>query len=156
MNFPLKVVVLTVLGCMLATSAWAGTFGWSGVYQWEEDGGPRANGLHSTVTYTLTVEPRDGALMAVLGATGFQTCESMLCEAVGDEDSLTVFFRSYADGKMGNSYGVKIHDAGEWLFTLKRAGQGSQDALLTYWGSLGKNTRLSDGKVCFRKMPHPL
>lgn|GEM_PF-7111415 len=95
MNFPLKVVVLSVLGCMLATLVWAGTFDWSGVY-------------------------------------------------------------SYADGKMENSYGVKIYDAGEWLFTLKRAGHGSQDSLLTYWGSLGKNTQIFDGKVCFRKMPHPL
>ncbi|AMD93240.1 DUF5991 domain-containing protein [Desulfomicrobium orale] len=156
MNFPLKVVVLSVLGCMLATLVWAGTFDWSGVYQWEEAGGPRVNGLHSTVTYTLTVEPRDGALAAVLDATGFQTYESMLCEVVGDEDSLAVFFRSYADGKMENSYGVKIYDAGECLFTLKRAGHGSQDSLLTYWGSLGKNTQIFDGKVCFRKMPHPL
>ena len=87
---------------MLATLVWAGTFDWSSVYQWEEDGGPRVNGLHSTVTYTLTVEPQDGVLAAVLDATGFQTYESMLCEVVGDEDSLAVFFRSYADGKMEN------------------------------------------------------
>lgn len=95
---------------------------WSGTYRYEFVGEP---GSGVAVAYTLVLRPG----VCRLTAQGFQTDETIRCQARTTGDRLDVIFKSFGDGKVSNKYGVAEYSAGATLLVL-RAGA-SADRPLT-------------------------
>lgn len=125
----------------MATAACAGSApdkaGWSGRYHYDFDAGKNAAGTGMVVSYTLTLAP--GACRFT--AEGYQTDETILCEAKQTPAGLDIDFKSYGDGKATDAYGNAEYTVGQALFTLQNKG----GKTLTAW----KAYPLPDEK------PHP-
>lgn len=106
---------------------------WYGEYGYEEMV-PRAGGVTGSIDYGLKLDDSG----CTLHAEGVMTNETMLCTARMQGNSLVIRFRSFADGKIKNQYGVTVHKPGETLFTLTRSPRG----LITRW----QGYTPSDGK----------
>lgn len=135
--------VLAVLPIALATATAAcaspapAKADWSGRYHYDFNAGRNAAGTGMVVSYTLTLTQS----ACRLTAEGYQTDETILCEAKQTPAGLDIGFKSYGNGKTTDAYGNAEYSVGQALFTLQNKG----GKTLTAW----KAYPLPDEK------PHP-
>ena len=131
--------------CLTTMSAIAGQSMWAGAYDYEEDAG---DGMF--IGHTIQLMKLDGRLIASIESSGFQTDETILCDAKASDNELILLFRSYSDGRIVNKYDAQVYQPGEALLTLKLASDGKE--LLTFWQAFTLNDENAEsGKVYFTK-----
>ena len=133
---------------VLTASAVFAQSSWVGPYVYEEDGGRTAGGTAVFITHELTVVDGGEGLMATLQANGYQTSKDLICTAKGDATKLEIYFDSYGENNVFESY-----KKGDLLLTLERKKVKGEDVIVTNWG---KYTSVSEekpvnGKVRFVK-----
>ncbi len=151
----LAMLVLLPVGCSdpAAPTRAADAGGWCGTYLFDGATGHTAGGSPITYHYTLSVRPAGHPAGCTLRLEGFQQDETLRCAADGGPHTLTVAFRSYANGAVTNAYGVQVYRPGEVLFTLDRAPHGTQPALRTTWHALHPDGLAGTGPF-FRQESH--
>lgn len=91
---------------------------WNGRYLYEFDGGRNAADTGVVVTYTLVLAPS----RCRLTAEGYQTDETIDCDARPSPAGLDILFKSYGDGRTVDARGNAVYQVGQKLFVLQRSG----------------------------------
>jgi hypothetical protein len=123
---------------VLTASAVFAQSSWVGNYVFGEDGGKTAGGTAIFITHELTVMDGDDGLAATLQANGYQTSKDLICTAKGDATKLEIYFDSYGESNVFESY-----KKGDLLLTLERKKIKGKDVIVTNWG---KYTSISEEK----------
>jgi hypothetical protein len=85
--------------------------------------------------YRLVID--DGkAGSAQLKMQGFQTDQTIVCDVEPTDDRIVVKFRSYANGKAVNEFGVAEYRPGDPLLTLARSRDSQKGSITTEWQGL--------------------
>jgi hypothetical protein len=86
--------------------------------------------------------------MATLQSNGYQTSKDLICTAKASGDKLSVYFESYGENNVFETY-----EPGDLLFTLERKTVKNKTEILTFWNKflpvVPKNEK--SGKVYFVK-----
>ena len=130
---------LALMALLCGHAAWAqghGDGSWDGRYRYSANYGKTAGGSAMGVDYQITLA---GSACRIT-LDGFQTEETLLCQAVPDGPRLTLRFVSHCDGAPTNAYGVRVYQSGQPLLMLERPGK---QPLRTTWLGL----RGLDGKT---------
>ena len=77
----------------------------------------------------LTVSPSGSCKIS---EDGYQLEERIICSISKNGNGINILFKSFADGKVENEYGVVVYKPNERLFSLFPKGK----TILTDWGSL--------------------
>ncbi len=121
---------------------------WIGSYEFNEDGGKNAGGTAIFIEYQLGIKQTENGLMAMLQSNGYQTSKDLICTAKADGDKLSVYFESYGENNIFESY-----EPGDLLFTLERKTVKNKTEILTFWNKflpvVPKNGK--SGKLYFVK-----
>jgi hypothetical protein len=109
---------------------------WAG--QWEYTAPPAnsAGGSPISMQYRLVVDDGKAGGSAQLKMQGFQTDQTIVCDVEPTDDRIVVKFRSYANGKVVNEFGVAEYRQGEPLLTLSRGRDSQKDSITTEWQGL--------------------
>ena len=123
---------------------------WKGSYYFGEDGGKNAGGIAVLISHELDIfDDGEGGLAASLESNGYQTSSNLVCTAKIMGPKLMIYFQSYGENNMFESY-----QPGELLLTLEQKTEKGKTVILTHWGkftaSIPKNTK--SGKVYFEKI----
>lgn len=133
---------------MLLAASIAAQKEWAGSYTFDEDGGRNAGGTAIFVAHELTVIETDDGPIARLESNGYQTSKDLNCKAVVKGNKLEVYFESYGENNIFETY-----SPGDLLLTLERRTIKGKAELLTFWGkftpTVPKNEK--SGKVYFVK-----
>jgi hypothetical protein len=86
--------------------------------------------------YRLVVDDGKAGGSAQLKMQGFQTDQTIVCDVEPTDDRIVVKFRSYANGKVVNEFGVAEYRPGEPLLTLARGRDSQKDSITTEWQGL--------------------
>jgi hypothetical protein len=106
---------------------------WAGNYEYTHDAGRTAGGTGVVVTYRLEI-PGNIPSQARLSIVGFQTNDILLCDIAGTPEQIAVSFRSHADGRTANEFGVSVYQPRQVLFTVRAVGD--KRDLVTSWDAL--------------------
>lgn len=121
---------------------------WAGSYEFNEDGGKNAGGTVIFIEHQLEIKQTENGLMATLQSNGYQTSKDLICTAKADGDKLSVYFESYGENNVFETY-----EPGDLLFALKRKTLKNKTEILTFWNKflpiVPKNEK--SGKVYFVK-----
>lgn len=109
---------------------------WAGRYLFESAAAPTASGTVPVVSYTLVVADPPEARPAVLTIDGYQSDETILCDARESQGALVLSFRSYGDGRRTNRFGVSQYEMGQVLFVLSGDPSKRGNGLVTTWKKL--------------------
>lgn len=140
-------------GCFLIVLGFAGVptlaqNDWVGSYEFSEDGGKNAGGTAIFIQHDLEIVSGDDGMIAFLKSNGYQTSRDLICTAKIEGGKLNIYFESYGEGNIFESY-----QPGDLLLTLERKTEKGKAVLLTHWGKftpvMPKNER--SGKVYFTK-----
>jgi hypothetical protein len=123
---------------------------WAGTYVYQLAGGATAGGVVVPATYRLTVKPEGPGPSATLEQTGNQVDRLVLCDADATASRLVVRFRSFADGRVVNAYGVAEFAAGETLFALQGVAGARRPQLKTSWKALRPDGAAASGTFFVR------
>jgi hypothetical protein len=109
---------------------------WAG--QWEYTAPPAnsAGGSPISMQYRLVVDDEKAGGSAQLKMQGFQTDQTIVCDIEPTDDRLVLKFRSYANGKAVNEFGVAEYRLGEPLLTLARGRDSQKGRITTEWQGL--------------------
>ncbi len=109
---------------------------WAG--QWEYTAPPAnsAGGSPISMQYRLAIDDGKPGGSAQLKIQGFQTDRTIVCDLEPANDRIVVKFRSYADGKVVNEFGVAEYRPGEPLLTLARGRDSQNGGITTEWQGL--------------------
>ncbi len=119
------------------------SFGWEGVYSFDEAWETEGQDIKNIITYELDVARRGDSLLAEFNADGYMTSIHAHCTTIPSDERLVVLFKEAGEDNMFNQAGE-----GDTLFTLVRRG----DRLLTFWGVMAPQaTELEDGTPYFKK-----
>jgi hypothetical protein len=86
--------------------------------------------------YRLVVDDGKAGGSAQLTVQGFQTDQTIVCDVEPTDDRIVVKFRSYANGKVVNEFGVAEYRPGEPLLTLARGRDSQKGSITTEWQGL--------------------
>ena len=121
---------------------------WVGNYTFEEDGGKNAGGTVIFISHELNVMETDDGLIATLQSNGYQTSKDLSCKAKVVGTKLELYFQSYGENNIFESY-----EPGDLLLTLEKKTLKGKTTLLTFWGKftpiIPKNEKT--GKAYFVK-----
>lgn len=119
---------------------------WVGNYTFDEDGGKNAGGTAIFISHELNIIESDDGLIATLQSNGYQTSKDLNCKAKIVGTKLQLFFESYGENNIFESY-----EPGDLLLTLEKRTLKGKTEILTFWGKflpiVPKNERT--GKVYF-------
>lgn len=122
---------------------------WLGKYEFYEDGGRNAGGTKIFVAHELEIRQAENNLMATLQSNGYQTSKDLICVAKANGDKLEIYFDSYGENNLFESY-----EQGDLLLTLEKKTVKGRTETLTFWNKfqpiVPKNE--SSGKVYFKKI----
>lgn len=104
---------------------------WSGTFELEDVAGP------SVVEFRADLTKASSQHLAVITAVGFQTDETILATAREDGADLVLRFKSYANGRLENAYGVAVYKPGDELVRLQRS---RAEEARWIWGKLLHNS----------------
>lgn len=102
---------------------------WIGTYAFDEDGGKNAGGTAIFISHELTVMETDDGLRATLHSNGYQTSKDLNCKAKAEGSKLMIYFDSYGEDNVFESY-----KPGDLLLTLEKRTLKGKTELLTFWG----------------------
>jgi hypothetical protein len=103
---------------------------WTGIYEFNEDGGKTAGGTPVTVHHEIRVlDPGDG-LIAMIKSQGYQTSRDLVCTAKIEGSKLKIYLEEYGEDNVFETY-----RKGELLLTLERKAEKGKAVLLTHWGA---------------------
>jgi Family of unknown function (DUF5991) len=121
---------------------------WVGTYSFEEDGGKNAGGTVIYIGHELVVMETDDGLRATLQSNGYQTSKDLICTAKVNGNKLEVYFESYGEDNILESY-----SPGELLLTLEKKTAKGKTEILTWWGKFTPiiPEKPKSGKVFFIK-----
>lgn len=147
MKFLLKTGVYCALFLAFALAAHAQT-NWAGVYEFDEDGGKTTGGTVVFINHQIEVRKTDDGLVAFVRSNGFQTSKDLICTAKADGNKLLVYFESYGEDNLFESY-----TEGDLLLTLEMKTAKGKTEILTYWNKFQPVVPANEksGKVYFRK-----
>jgi hypothetical protein len=138
--------------CLLFLVFCAATYAqneWVGTYEFDEDGGKTAGGTVIFIHHQLEIKQTDDGLMAFIRSDGYQTSKDLVCTAKIEGAKLSIYFESYGEDNMFESY-----EEGDLLFTLEKQTLKGKTLLLTHWSKfqpiVPKNEK--SGKVYFKKI----
>lgn len=121
---------------------------WEGTYTFNEGGGRTTGGTGMFVEHTIKVFRRGEELVADVDAAGFQVSVSLRCVAKAEGDRLNLFFESYREDNIRESY-----RRGQLLLSLRYLISRGKARILTYWAAYGPALRTPrSGRVYFRKI----
>jgi hypothetical protein len=103
------------------------------MWEYSAELGSSAGGSPMTMEYVLTVPSDPPTPDATLRIRGFQTDETLRCDASIIDGRLVMTFHSYGNGKTVNRYGVAQYSPGQRLLTLFRDAKGT---VTTVWEAL--------------------
>lgn len=106
--------------------------GWDGEYVYEGVYGNTYGGSPVIEEYTVRVG-KFSEWGCDISIAGFQTDETIICEAKAEGNSLTLTFTSYDSGEDVNAYGVKIYKPGQPLLRFERSKKNGKSVLVTRW-----------------------
>ncbi|CAN5277146.1 hypothetical protein BH10ACI1_BH10ACI1_08030 [soil metagenome] len=137
----LFILTLTGIFCIAANAQTA----WTGVYQFDEDGGQTAGGTQISIYHTIEVRETANGLMATIKSNGYQTSVDLICTAKSENNKLLIYFADYGEDNVLENF-----KEGDLLLTLEAK---NENEVLTFWGkfqpSIEKNEK--SGKVYFVK-----
>lgn len=102
---------------------------WQGTYLYEHSLGKGAGGIVSFVEYELELSKNDQCQLTI---SGRQSQEVVVCNATIVNNGITVHFKSYANGKLTNTFDESIYKLDDTLFNLQKNKKG----LTTQWKKL--------------------
>lgn len=102
---------------------------WVGEYQFDEDGGKNAGGTPIFIVHQLQVMETDDGLIARIESNGYQTSKDLTCKAKPEGQKLLIYFDSYGENNVFESY-----KPGDLLLTLELRTTKGKIELLTFWG----------------------
>lgn len=141
--------ILGIVWILLVTAVVASAQnGWAGTYVFEEDGGRNAGGTAIFITHELNVMETDDGLRATIQSNGYQTSKDLICTAKAAGNKLSIYFESYGENNMFESY-----SPGDLLLTLEKRTAKGKTQLLTFWGKFEPviPEKPQSGKVFFVK-----
>ncbi|HEY0429172.1 MAG TPA: DUF5991 domain-containing protein [Pyrinomonadaceae bacterium] len=148
MNYFSKIGVFCLLFFAFALAARAQT-DWTGAYEFDEDGGQTTVGTAIFITHQLEVKQTDDGLVAYLQSNGFQTSKDLICTAKTEGDKLLIYFESYGENNVFESY-----EEGDLLLTLESKTAKNKTEILTFWNKfqpvVTKNEK--SGQLYFKKI----
>jgi hypothetical protein len=106
----------------------AANIDWRGTYLYEHEVGEGAGGISSFIEYTLTIAD-DKCSLAIVG---LQTDEQIICSTKTSGDSVSIAFKSYANGSTTNALGIDVYTVDGTLFSLNN----NKDGYITKWQDL--------------------
>ncbi len=115
----------TLYGALLFSTACHSSGVWNGTYIYVKNSGNTAGGTIISTEYVLKID----ASSCKLNIDGFQVEDRILCNAVSNDDVLSVKFKSYGNGSLLNDFGVSVYKVHDVLFSLTK----SSDVLITKW-----------------------
>ena len=99
------------------------------------------------------IAPGKGGLTAVITSSGFQTDETLLCDAKVEGNRVELLFKSYPNGHTVNEYEVERYKKGARMLTLEISKLNGKTRILTYWGAFTPNDEhAKSGRVYFKKI----
>ena len=142
-----RAAVSLLFAFVLATVSFAQSE-WAGTYTFDEDGGKNAGGTTIFISHELVVMETDDGLRATLQSNGYQTSKDLVCTAKVNGTKLEIYFESYGENNVFESY-----SAGELLLTLEKKTLKGKSELLTWWGKFTPiiPEKPKTGKVFFVK-----
>lgn len=122
---------------------------WSGSYDFSEDGGTTAGGTAVFISHQIDISESDDGYVVMIKSAGYQTSKDLVCNAKVQGNKLLVYFDSYGEDNVFESY-----KQGDLLFTLENKTAKGKTEILTYWGKFTPsiNPKAKSGKVYFKKM----
>ena len=142
--------VLFVLLLAVSSVACSGTravSSWSGAYEYVDSAGATAGGTPVVVTYRLQV-PASTPSQGTLRITGFQRDETIRCDVLATPVEMTIRFRSYADGRTANAFGISVYQPNQLLFSVQ---PGPANDLVTTWQGLRPDGARTESGRYFQK-----
>jgi len=121
--FVLAVLLIAFPVMMSAQTAWVGQ------YTFDEDGGKNAGGTAIFISHEINVMETDDGLIATLQSNGYQTSKDLNCRAKVEGSKLMIYFDSYGENNIFETY-----KPGDRLLTLELKTLKSKTELLTFWG----------------------
>lgn len=118
---------------------------WQETYDYTEFSGYNAAGEGVTITYELKIKTTPSP-SCILTMEGYQTDETIICNAISKNNKLEIHFKNYPNGSVINKYGVAEYKPNTLLVTLRQSPQG----LITIWGDLADNLNETTGKYFTR------
>jgi hypothetical protein len=110
---------------------------WAGLWEYNAPPAESAGGSPISMQYRLVVDDAKQGGTAQLSIRGFQTDQTILCDVERTNDRIVVKFRSFANGKIVNEYGIAEYREGQPLLTLARSrDQQGQGSVTTEWQRL--------------------
>ncbi len=123
LQFCLLPLLMLFAGCNNAANV-----DWRGIYFYEHEVGEGAGGISSFIEYTLTITDDK----CLLGIVGLQTDEQIICSPKKSGDSVSIAFKSYANGSTTNPLGIAVYSPDGTLFSLSN----NKDGYITKWQDL--------------------
>lgn len=126
----------------------AGQADWVGNYEFSEDGGRNAGGTAIFIQHDIEIVSGDDGLIAFVKSNGYQTSKDLVCTAKIEGGRLNIYFESYGEDNVFESY-----KKGDLLLGLERKTDKGNTVLLTHWGKFTPIISKKDkfGKTYFTK-----
>jgi hypothetical protein len=103
---------------------------WTGIYEFDEDGGKTAGGTRVTVHHEIRILDSGEGLIAMIKSQGYQTSRDLVCTAKIEGSKLKIYLGDYGEDNVFETY-----QRGELLLTLERKAEKGKTMLLTHWGA---------------------
>jgi hypothetical protein len=144
----MKRAVVALVFAFVLTSVSLAQSDWVGTYTFDEDGGRNAGGTAIFISHELVVMETDDGLRATLQSNGYQTSKDLICTAKVNGTKLDIFFESYGENNVFESY-----SPGDLLLALEKKTLKGKTELLTWWGKFTSiiPEKPKTGKVFFVK-----
>lgn len=140
-----RIVQIAALSLVVSGFA-AAQSGWTGSYEFHENGGKNAGGSVILISHELNIIDSGDGLTATIQSNGYQTSSDLVCTAKVEGGKLHIYFQNYGEDNMFEPY-----KQGDLLLTLERKSEKGKRVILTHWGkftpSVPKNEKT--GKVYF-------
>jgi hypothetical protein len=121
---------------------------WTGNYVFTEDGGRNAGGTRIVITHEMDITEGENGLVTMVRSNGYQTARDLVCSAKVEGGKLNIYFESYGEDNMFESY-----EPGDLLLSLEKKTTKGKPELLTWWGKftpmIPKNEKT--GKIYFKR-----
>lgn len=117
---------------------------WYGMYEYQGTGGHTVGGSPIWLDAVLTISPSGSCKIS---EDGYQIEKRIICTVSKNGNGVDILFKSFADGKTENVYGIVVYKPNERLFSLFP----KDKTILTDWGSIKPDIVKKNRGVFFKR-----